>query len=116
MSGLLDGGIDRGVASLRERPTPRSERYELGQGLRKQVPRSALGDWFWDIDRVLLTLTLLASTLPRMIGYRRAAWATFIFGTALMPMGFGRYGARVANTPRRTELRGGATFGRKPWL
>jgi uncharacterized protein (DUF2252 family) len=32
-------------ASLRRRPTPRSERYALGRGLRSQVPRSALGEW-----------------------------------------------------------------------
>jgi uncharacterized protein (DUF2252 family) len=32
-------------ASLRSRPTPRTERYALGRGLRKQVPRSALAAW-----------------------------------------------------------------------
>jgi uncharacterized protein (DUF2252 family) len=32
-------------ASLRHRPTPRAERYAMGRSLRKQVPRSALGDW-----------------------------------------------------------------------
>ena len=32
-------------ASLRSRPTPRTERYALGRRLRRQVPRSALGQW-----------------------------------------------------------------------
>jgi uncharacterized protein (DUF2252 family) len=32
-------------ASLRQRPTPRAERYALGRRLRKDVPRSALGAW-----------------------------------------------------------------------
>ena len=38
-------------ASLRRRPTPRAERYALGRRLRKQVPRSALGDWQPPIGR-----------------------------------------------------------------
>jgi uncharacterized protein (DUF2252 family) len=32
-------------ASLRSRPTTRTERYALGKGLRSQVPRSSLGEW-----------------------------------------------------------------------
>jgi hypothetical protein len=32
-------------ASLRRESSPRSERSRLGKRLRKQVPRSALGDW-----------------------------------------------------------------------
>lgn len=32
-------------ASLRRHPTPRAERYALGRRLRKQVPRSSLGEW-----------------------------------------------------------------------
>jgi hypothetical protein len=34
--------------------------------------------------------------------------------TKLMPIGFGRCGERVANTPRRLSLRGGSTLGRQP--
>ncbi|MDI9913881.1 DUF2252 domain-containing protein [Rhodococcus sp. IEGM 1379] len=34
-----------GKATLRTRQTPRSERRAIGKNLRKQVPRSALGDW-----------------------------------------------------------------------
>ena len=32
-------------ATLRDRPVPRSERYALGKGLRKDVPRSQLAAW-----------------------------------------------------------------------
>src|SRR3982750_479919 len=32
-------------ASLRSRATPRKERYALGRALRKEVPRSRLGEW-----------------------------------------------------------------------
>ena len=34
-----------GFASLRQAATPRSERYAIGRGLRRQVPRSSLADW-----------------------------------------------------------------------
>jgi hypothetical protein len=34
--------------------------------------------------------------------------------TTLSPMGFGRYGALVASTPRRRSLRGGSTLGLHP--
>ena len=42
---MLRGSQSRGFGSLREPATPREERYELGRALRKQAPRSALGDW-----------------------------------------------------------------------
>jgi uncharacterized protein (DUF2252 family) len=32
-------------ASLRRRPVDRAERYALGKGLRKKVPRTSLGEW-----------------------------------------------------------------------
>jgi len=38
-------------ASLRERPTPRAERYAVGRALRQRVPRSALGEWIPAADR-----------------------------------------------------------------
>ncbi|HEV7656043.1 MAG TPA: DUF2252 domain-containing protein [Mycobacteriales bacterium] len=41
----LGAAVARGFLSLREAATPREQRYELGRALRKQVPRSALGDW-----------------------------------------------------------------------
>jgi len=38
-------------ASLRSRATPREERYALGRALRKEVPRSRLGEWEAPPDR-----------------------------------------------------------------
>ncbi len=38
--------------TLRDRPTPRAERYEMGRALRQKVRRSALGDWSVPADRV----------------------------------------------------------------
>ena len=43
-----DGGAYR---SLRQRPVTRAERYALGKGLRKRVPRSSLADWTPPLDR-----------------------------------------------------------------
>ncbi|MFE4499561.1 DUF2252 domain-containing protein [Rhodococcus sp. NPDC056743] len=40
-----------GKATLRTRQTPRSERRKIGKSLRKQVPRSTLGDWAPSTDR-----------------------------------------------------------------
>jgi uncharacterized protein (DUF2252 family) len=42
---------NRGFASLREPAIPRYERYALGKSLRRQVPRSALGQWDVPTDR-----------------------------------------------------------------
>ena len=38
-------------ASLRSRPTPRAERYELGRQLRDKVSRESMGDWTPPADR-----------------------------------------------------------------
>src|SRR4051812_13764553 len=43
-----DGGA---YASLRRRPVDRAERYALGKGLRKRVPRSSLGVWAAPLGR-----------------------------------------------------------------
>ena len=40
-----------GYASLRSRATPRIERYALGRSVRRQVPRSVLGDWAPPVGR-----------------------------------------------------------------
>ena len=37
--------------SLRQRPVTRAERYALGKGLRKRVPRKSLADWTPPADR-----------------------------------------------------------------
>jgi uncharacterized protein (DUF2252 family) len=38
-------------SSLRQRPVERAERYAIGRGLRKRVPRSSLGEWSPSVDR-----------------------------------------------------------------
>ncbi len=89
MSDLLDSGIDRGFVSLRERPTPRSERYELGRALRKRVPRTALGDWTRPDDRPDPVDQIVAShagrvawLVPVRIGRMAASPYAFLRGTA----------------------------------
>jgi uncharacterized protein (DUF2252 family) len=42
---VIAGTDGTAYSSLRRRPSSRAERYEMGRGLRKQVPRSSLGDW-----------------------------------------------------------------------
>lgn len=41
----------RAYATLRARPTPRAERYELGRSLREKVSRESMGDWTAPPDR-----------------------------------------------------------------
>ena len=45
--GVIGSGLDRGFASLRERPTPRAERYELGRRLR--IRRRLMGMTLQDV-------------------------------------------------------------------
>ena len=87
--GVLGSGLDRGFASLRERPTPREERYELGRGLRQKVPRSSLGDWTAPDDRPDPVDRISAShvgRVPWLIPVRVGRMATspyaFLRGTA----------------------------------
>ena len=48
---ILASAESKAYASLRERPTPRAERYAMGRALRQQVPRSSLGQWSPPVDR-----------------------------------------------------------------
>jgi uncharacterized protein (DUF2252 family) len=89
VSDLLDGPIDRGFVSLRERPTPRSERYELGRRLRKRVPRSALGDWVRPdvrpdpVDRIVAShVGRVRWLVPVRIGRMATSPYAFLRGTA----------------------------------
>lgn len=41
----------KSYATLRERPTPRAERYLLGKSLREKVSRESMGDWTAPADR-----------------------------------------------------------------
>ena len=87
--GVLGGALDRGFASLRERPTPRDERYELGRALRKQVPRSSLGDWAPPDGRSGPVDQIVAShdgrvpwLVPVRVGRMAASPYAFLRGTA----------------------------------
>jgi len=89
VSGLLEGGIDRGFASLRERPIPRAERYELGRGLRKRVPRSSWGDWSAPagrpdpVDRIAAShIGRVPWLVPVRVGRMAASPYAFLRGTA----------------------------------
>jgi uncharacterized protein (DUF2252 family) len=96
--GVLGGGLDRGFASLRERPTPRDERYELGRGLRQQVPRVSLGDWAPADDRPGPVERIAASHIGRVpwlvpvrVGRMAASPYAFLRGTAgIMAADFAR--------------------------
>lgn len=48
---VLPGTDPAGYLSVRHRPEHRDERRRRGKALRKQVPRSALGDWAPPVDR-----------------------------------------------------------------
>jgi uncharacterized protein (DUF2252 family) len=89
VSGLLDGGIDRGFVSLRERPTPRADRYELGRGLRKRVPRSSWGDWSAPagrpdpVDRIVAShVGRVPWLIPVRVGRMVSSPYAFLRGTA----------------------------------
>ena len=84
----VDGGS---YSSLRRRPTPRAERYALGQGLRKEVPRSALAAWQPPHDRPDVVDQIRAShegRLDALIPVRVARMAAspygFLRGTAVV--------------------------------
>jgi len=78
-------------ASLRRRPTARSERYRLGRDLRHRVPRSALGDWSAPDGRpdpVALIQESHEGRLPELIPIRVGRMVAspygFLRGTAIV--------------------------------
>jgi uncharacterized protein (DUF2252 family) len=48
---VLASADSRPYSSLRSRPTSRTERHAIGKSLRKEVPRSSLGEWTPPPDR-----------------------------------------------------------------
>ena len=48
---VLASADSEAFTSLRRRPTLRRDRYRMGKELRRQVPRSSLGDWSAPADR-----------------------------------------------------------------
>src|SRR6195952_4574424 len=83
-----DGGAYR---SLRQRPVTRAERYALGKGLRKRVPRSSLADWTPPPDRPdpvdLINLShqgRVDRVVPLRVGRMTASPYGFLRGTAVV--------------------------------
>ncbi len=85
---VLDAG-GRGYASVREAGIPREERYALGRGMRRQVPRSSLGDWRPSPGRpdpvaqiVAAHTGRVAGLVPVRVGRMVASPYAFLRGTA----------------------------------
>ena len=77
--------------SLRRTPTPRTERYALGKGMRKAVPRSSLADWKPTAHRTDPIDLVLQShegrqerLIPLRVGRMIASPYGFLRGTAIV--------------------------------
>lgn len=77
--------------SLRKRPTSRRERFAVGKGLRRQVPRRTLGDWEAPADRpdpVGLIQRSHEGRIEELVAIRVARMLTspygFLRGTAIV--------------------------------
>lgn len=88
---VLADADGRTYRSLRQRPVSRAERYALGKGLRKKVPRRSLADWEPPADRpdpVDLINTSHRGRLDRLIpirvGRMTASPYGFLRGTAVV--------------------------------
>ena len=111
---VLDSG-GRGFASVREAGIPREERYALGKGMRKEVPRSAVGDWTAPPGRrdpveqvVEAHAGRLERLVPVRIGRMIASPYAFLRGTAgIMVADF----AELPSTGMRLVVCGDAHLG-----
>ncbi|MCB2176774.1 MAG: DUF2252 domain-containing protein [Actinomycetales bacterium] len=88
---VLADADSRSFASLRRRPTTRAERYAIGRGLRKTVPRSSLGEWAPPVGRPdPITLVMeshegrLDRLIPVRVGRMVASPYGFLRGTAIV--------------------------------
>lgn len=88
---VLADADSRSFASLRRRPTTRAERYAIGRGLRKAVPRSSLGEWAPQVGRPdPITLVMeshegrLERLIPVRVGRMVASPYGFLRGTAIV--------------------------------
>jgi len=77
--------------SLRRTPTPRTERYALGKGMRKGVPRSSLANWAPTADRADPVDLVIQShegrqerLIPLRVGRMVASPYGFLRGTAIV--------------------------------
>jgi len=88
---VLEGADSDAFVSLRRRPIPRAERYQLGRELRARVPRSALGDWAPPRDRTDPVRQIMRShegrldwLIPVRVGRMIASPYGFLRGTAVV--------------------------------
>lgn len=86
---ILRGVDGAGYRSLRCRPIPRAERFLLGRSLRRQVPRSSLGDWKPAKNRINPVEQIIRShegrlewLIPVRVGRMVASPYSFLRGTA----------------------------------
>ena len=77
--------------SLRRRSTLRRDRYQMGKDLRRQVPRSSLGDWFAPADRPDPVRLIMESHVGRLdwlipvrVGRMAASPYGFMRGAAIV--------------------------------
>lgn len=88
---VLADADSHSFTSLRRRPTTRAERYEIGRGLRRTVPRSSLGEWEPPVGRPdPITLVMeshegrVERLIPVRVGRMVASPYGFLRGTAIV--------------------------------
>jgi uncharacterized protein (DUF2252 family) len=88
---VLASADSQSYASLRRRPSTRAERYAIGQHIREQVSRSALGQWapaFGRPDPITLIMESHEGRVDRLIPVRVGRMAAspygFLRGTAIV--------------------------------
>ncbi len=88
---VLASADSQAYASLRRRPTARSDRYQMGKALRQKVPRSSLGHWTPPADRPDPVQLIKEShqgrldwLIPLRVGRMTATPYGFLRGTAVV--------------------------------
>ena len=88
---VLASADSEAFTSLRRRPTARADRYRMGRELRRQVPRSSLGDWTPPADRPDPVQQIIQShqgrlewLIPLRVGRMTANPYGFLRGTAVV--------------------------------
>ncbi len=88
---VLASADSQAFASLRRRPTARSDRYRMGKALRKQVPRRTLAEWTPPTDRADPVQLINEShegrldwLIPLRVGRMTATPYGFLRGTAVV--------------------------------
>ena len=88
---VLAAADSEAFTSLRKQSTSRSDRYRMGTELRRQVPRSSLGDWSAPADRSDPVQLIIEShhgrlgwLIPYRVGLMTATPYGFLRGTAIV--------------------------------